>query len=144
MFMFHENGGVVRRSTITGRVDLITNGVIALSSCLVDAATGLNEVVAIALKRGYTTAKDWQGYGDPAGGDISATIQVAVDEKRTLLYNSSPLTDEQEALLAAAEASRFLDHSSYRDNLLELGTNPKADEVTTSMVTEEVARIGGI
>ena len=140
MFMFHENGGVVMQNAQTGRFDLIIGGVIALSSCLVDAASGLNEVVAEATRRGFVMAKDWQGYHD--GGDISAHINVVVNDKQTLLFNSGPLTDDQEALLAAAEASRFLDHSSYRDNLLELGTNPKADEVTTSMVTEEVARIG--
>ena len=140
MFMFHQDGGVVMQNAQTGRFDLIIGGVIALSSCLVDAASGLNEVVAEATRRGFVMAKDWQGYHD--GGDISAHINVVVNDKQTLLFNSGPLTDDQEALLAAAEASRFLDHSSYRDNLLELGTNPKADEVTTSMVTEEVARIG--
>ena len=144
MFMFHENGGVVRRSTITGRVDLITNGVIALSSCLVDAATGLNEVVAEATKRGFTTAKDWQGYGDPAGGDISAHINVVVNDKQTLLFNSGPLTDEQEALLAAQESDKFQDAPGYLNTILELGTDPKTDEVTTIVVAEEVARIGGI
>jgi len=144
MFMFHQDGGVVMQNAQTGRVDLVINGVIALSSCLVDAATGLNEVVAEATKRGFTTAAAFQGYCDQAGGDISAHINVVVNDKQTLLFNSGPLTDEQEALLAAQESDKFQDAPGYLNTILELGTDPKTDEVTTIVVAEEVARIGGI
>jgi hypothetical protein len=142
MFMFHQDGGVVIQNANTGRFDLVINGVLALSSCLVDAATGLNEVVAEATKRGFIAAKDWQGYHD--GGDISAQINVAVDSQRTLLYNSGPLTDEAETLIAAQEAAQFNDGPGYLNAILELGTDPKTDEVTTQLVAEEVARVGGI